>query len=712
MSTSVRGRLALARPERASVARRTRLVCAVTRTVVARFALVLAFQPVKFGMKHVVTAFGLAAVVSGCKGGNDDTSGTTSSERCAELDVPQLFVDKCSTAACHEGAAPAAALDLVAPGLETRIVLQPATQCAGVVADPSDPEGSVLVEKLRPSPSCGVVMPLGMEALPEEDVQCVVEWISGLVPPGPADGTTGTSGETEGETSGSSGPQPEMCTPGDMQACYSGLPDTEGVGMCVGGTQTCQGDATWGACEGEVAPLGEDCFSDVDENCDGETPACSETWLIGYLAVDNQQARAVAVDRSNGDVVVVGDFEGTVGFGDGPHASDNGKHDIFIERYDLYGNPIWTKQFGDSSNQYAGDVVIDQSGDIVLVGRAFGVIDFGGGPLDGVGTDDVFIARLDASGNHLWSTIVGGMEPDRSERVAVDPAGNVYVTGTFGGSATFGGTQLASQGLRDLFILKLSASDGSYEWVEQLGGTEDDYGWGVAADASGVYLTGHFGGSVSFGATELQASDGLDAFVGKYDPDGAPLWAVASGGAGPDQGYDIAVAPMGDVFVTGAFTTALDLGGTADPLASEGGRDIFLARLAPDGTAVWANGYGDAADNLANDFEENTWPGLAIGDDGTIFLAGSLAGTASFGTGDITSAGKVDAYLARIDPDGNGLSAQRWGGAGTEIVLGVDADANGNALLVGRFFASSLSFGAAGSITNYGNSDAYVVKLP
>jgi len=663
------------------------------------------------GKKRLVTALGLVAT-SAC-GGPEGPSGGTGGERCAELDVPQLFVEKCSSAACHEGSAPAAALDLVAPGLETRIVLLPATQCAGVIADPSDPEGSVLVEKLRPNPSCGTIMPQVGDPLPEEDVQCIVEWISGLVPPGPSDGTT-TSSDTEGEDTDATdtGQIPEMCTPDETRDCYSGLPETEGVAMCHGGTQTCQADASWGPCEGEVPPLGEDCNTADDENCDGETPACSETWVVGYSAENNQQARAVAIDRSNGDVIVLGDFEGTVGFGDGPHVSDNGKHDIFLARYDLYGNSIWIKQFGDSSNQYGGDVVVAPDGDIVLVGRAFGIIDFGGAPLDGVGTDDVFIARLDGNGDYVWSTMVGGLDPDRSERVAVDPAGNVYVTGTFTGDATFGGTQLASAGLRDLFLVRLSAASGGIQWARQLGGPEDDYGWGVAADDTGVYFTGHFGGSVSFDATQLDAADGLDAVIGKYDPDGEPLWALAAGGDGLDQGYDIAVGPTGDVFVVGAFTSSLDLGGMADPLTSAGERDLFLARLGPDGTAVWANGYGDAADNFANDFEDNTWPALAIGDDGTIHLAGSLAGTASFGTGTLSSGGKVDVFLARFDPDGTGLSAQRWGGAGTEIALGVDADANGNSAIVGRFFASNINFGAAGSVTNHGNSDAYVAKLP
>lgn len=665
---------------------------------------------VDMGMNRLVTVLGLVAIVPGCK---DRTEGPAMTERCAELDVPQLFVEQCSTAACHEGSTPAADLDLVSPGLEERITLRPATQCPGVIADPSDPEASVLVEKLRPDPSCGVIMPLGLEPLPEDDVQCVVEWVSGLVPPGPDDGTTGDTGEDTGDSGSSDGPQPEMCMPGDSQDCYSGLPETEGVGMCVGGTQSCLDDGTWGPCEGEVPPLGEDCNTPADENCDGQTPACSETWVIGYHQEESQQARAVAVDRSNGDVIVAGDFEGTVIFGDGPHVSDNGKHDIFLARYDIYGNPIWTRQFGDSSNQYAGDVIVDASGGIILIGRAFGIIELGGAPLDALGTDDVFIARFDANGNHVWSTMVGGADPDRSERVAVDPAGNVYVAGTFTGDATFGGTQFASMGLRDMFVVRLAASNGEIEWANRIGGTGDDYGWGVAADATGVYFTGYFSDIVDVGADQLVAVDDHDVLVGKFGPDGTPLWSMAAGGAGPDQGYDIALLPAGDVVITGAFSDALDFGGMTSPLASAGLRDIFLARLDPDGNGVWAFGYGDDRDQFENDFEVNTWPGLAVGDDGTIHLAGSIAGAANFGAvGDTISAGKIDVYLARFDSDGNGIDAQRWGGAGTESGLSVDADANGNTVIAGRFFSSGFDFSPAGMLTGYGSSDGFVAKLP
>ncbi|MCX4245304.1 nucleotide-binding protein [Paraliomyxa miuraensis] len=660
-------------------------------------------------MKRLVTALGLVAAASGCKDREPDPMTT---ERCAELDVPQLFVEKCSTAACHEGSTPAADLDLVSPGLETRLVLKPATQCPGVIADPSDPEGSVLVEKLQPDPSCGVVMPLGMEPLPEEDVACVIEWVSGLVPP-TGDGTSTSSDTDDGSTSDTDDPVPEMCTPGEMRACYSGLPETEGVAMCIGGMQSCLADLSWGPCEGEVPPVGENCNTATDENCDGQTPACSDVWVIGYNQIDNQQARAVAVDRTNDDVIVVGDFEGTVVFGDGPHASDNGKHDIFLQRYDHFGNPIWTRIFGDSSNQYAGDVIVDGDGSIILIGRAFGIIDFGGAPLDARGTDDVFIAKLGANGNHIWSSMVGGIDPDRSERVAVDPSGNVYVTGTFTGDATFGGTQFASLGLRDMFLVKLAANNGTIEWAQRVGGAGDDYGWGVAADDTGVYFTGYFGETVSVDGTQLSADDEADVMLGKFDPDGVVLWALSAGGVGHDQGYDLALAPGGEIVVTGAFTTSLDFGGVSSALTSAGLRDIFLARFSPDGTALWANAYGDDRDQFENDFEVNTWPSLAIGDDGTIHLAGSLAGAAYFGgPGDMISAGKVDAYLVRFDADGNWLSAQRWGGAGTESAVGVDADSTGASLIAGRYFSSGFEIVPAGPLVGYGNADGFVAKLP
>lgn len=662
-------------------------------------------------MKHWLTLAGLIAATSGCKG---DDPGPATSERCAELDVPQLFVDNCSTAACHEGTTPAANLDLVSPGLETRIVLQPATQCPGVIADPSDPEGSVLIEKMLPDPSCGVVMPLGMPPLPEEDVQCVVEWVSGLVPPGGGEGSTGDDGDTEddGETEDDDGPVPEMCTPGDMRECYSGLPETEGVAECIGGMQRCLDDALWGPCEGETAPVFEDCFTDTDDNCDGLTPECTDTWLLGFHQEDSQQARAVAVDRATGDVIVAGDFEGTVIFGDGPHISDNGKHDIFLERLDQFGNPIWTRQFGDSSNQYAGDVIVDGDGNIVMIGRAFGIIDFGGTPHDALGTDDVFIARFGSNGSLQWSNMVGGIDPDRSERVAVDPSGNVYVVGTFTGDGTFGGTQFASNGLRDLFLVKLAAQNGTILWANRIGGAGDDYGWGVAADASGVYFTGYFSESVDFGAEQLDSADGHDVIVGKYDPDGAPLWALSAGDSGNDQGYDLALAGNGDIVITGSFTDQLEFGGATGIVESGGLRDIFLARFDPDGNAIWAYGFGDDRDQFESDFETNTWPGLAIGPDDTIHLVGSIAGAAYFGgSGDTISAGKIDAYLARFDSDGGFIDAQRWGGAGTESALSVDVTAEGQTVIAGRFFSSGFDFSPLGSITGYGSSDGYVAKV-
>ncbi|WAS93665.1 nucleotide-binding protein [Nannocystis punicea] len=661
---------------------------------------------------HWLAALGLAMTVSGC---HESPQTPPATDRCAELDVPRLFVEKCSTAACHEGADPAAGLDLVGADLERRIVLQPATQCGGPIADPSDPESSVLIEKLRPDPGCGVAMPLGSEPLPEQDVQCIVEWISGLeYTPTEDNGSTSSGGEPETDTDTDAvPPPPTTCAPGETRECYSGLPETQGLGNCKAGVQSCLDDSSWGPCEGEVAPLGENCLTPEDENCDGATPACAETWAIGYQNVGNQQARAVAVDRTNDDVIVAGDFEGTVGLGDGVHASVNGKHDIFLARYDKFGNSLWTHVFGDSSNQYVGDVVVDAAGNIVLVGRAFGIVDFGGGPLDARGTDDIFVARFDGGGNHLWSTMVGGIDPERSERVAVDPAGNVYVTGTLTSDAIFGETEFMSRGLRDLFVMKLAGAGGDIEWVERIGGPGDDYGWGVAADDSGVYFTGYFSETVDFGGADLQAVGETDVIVGKYGPDGAPLWAHSAGGAGSDRGYDIALAGNGEVVITGAFSGALDFGGKTDQLASAGARDIFLARFTPEGAAVWAFGYGDELDQFENVYETNTWPGLAIGVDGTIFLAGSLAGAARFGdAGDTVSAGKSDVYLARFDASGNNLSARRWGGSGTEIALGVDADSAGHPLVVGRYFASKLDLDPAGELRGYGNSDGYIAKFP
>lgn len=101
-------------------------------------------------------------------------------------DIPsELFVKSCAGSICHEGANPAAGLDLIAPNVESRLVDKPGRDCPGLLVDPVLPEASLLYLKLLPSPGCGSPMPVGKPMLNGFEVECVREWIATRQQPAP-----------------------------------------------------------------------------------------------------------------------------------------------------------------------------------------------------------------------------------------------------------------------------------------------------------------------------------------------------------------------------------------------------------------------------------------------------------------------------------------------------------------------------------------------
>ena len=175
-----------------------------------------------------------------------------------------------------------------------------------------------------------------------------------------------------------------------------------------------------------------------------------------------------------------------------------------------------------------------------------------------------------------WAVQAGGSSTDIGNSIAVDSSGNCYVTGYFNGTASFGATNLTSSGSDDIFVAKLNTS-GAWQWAVQAGGVSADQGNSIAVDSSGnCYVTGYFSGTVSFGATNLTSSGGIDIFVAKLNTSGAWQWAVQAGGALTDTGNSIAVDSSGNCYITGRFSGTVSFGATN--LTSSGGIDIFVAK--------------------------------------------------------------------------------------------------------------------------------------
>jgi hypothetical protein len=126
---------------------------------------------------------------------------------------------------------------------------------------------------------------------------------------------------------------------------------------------------------------------------------------------------------------------------------------------------------------------------------------------------DIFVAKLSSSGSWSWVVKAGGSSGDFGNGIALDSSGNAYVTGYFFDRATFGSTSLTSSGSSDIFVAKLSSS-GSWAWAIKAGGSSSDIGSGIAADSNAnAYVTGSFSGTATFGGNSLVSLGGDDIFV-------------------------------------------------------------------------------------------------------------------------------------------------------------------------------------------------------
>jgi hypothetical protein len=310
-------------------------------------------------------------------------------------------------------------------------------------------------------------------------------------------------------------------------------------------------------------------------------------WVKRFGDAGDQRGMAVAVDPSD-NALFAGQLEGSLDFGGGVvlKSAGGGGYDAFVAKLDASGNALFGRTFGGPGPQYASSVAASASGGVVVAGCFEGSMDAGGAlALVSAGGEDVFVMKLDASGTTVWARSFGGEGDDCGFGVAVGGSGggdgNITVVGQFAGTVDFGGGPLVSAGMTDLFILRLDPSGGTASSARY--GDDLAYGYGVAVDGAGnTLLTGHFKGSIDFGAGAMKDTGNLSVFVAKLDPAGNGLWSKRFGGGGALDialGRAIAADALGYVLVTGRFSGSLDVDGTT--LAGGGADDLFLLKLAP-----------------------------------------------------------------------------------------------------------------------------------
>jgi len=244
------------------------------------------------------------------------------------------------------------------------------------------------------------------------------------------------------------------------------------------------------------------------------SPSGSFLWAKQIGGPDDQWGNVIDVDNS-GNCYLCGDFGGTVSFGS-ISLTSSGSSDAYIAKIDAGGNFLWAKQTGGTARDGSGSLSFDNSGNCYLFGTFKGNATFGSTSLTSSGEEDLYVAKLNANGNFIWAKRAGGPNYEGSGSITTDNSGNCYISGGFRSTAVFGSTALTSAGFSDIFIAKLDAS-GNFLWAKQAGGVDEDYGIYIHADNDGYCsLTGSFEDTADFGSHSVTSAGGSDIFITKF----------------------------------------------------------------------------------------------------------------------------------------------------------------------------------------------------
>lgn len=382
-------------------------------------------------------------------------------------------------------------------------------------------------------------------------------------------------------------------------------------------------------------------------------------WAKAVGGIYYDEGTSITLD-SFGNVYVTGAYQGTVDFDPGPGIQNltwSGSLDIFVLKLSAAGNFIWVKKIGGIYGDNSHSITTTATGYVYITGSYGNTVDFNPGTgtfnVTSNGDSDIFILKLDISGNFVWVKTMGGSGTDVGLSIKIDGT-EIYVSGYFSNTVDFdpgaGISNQTSNGGHDVFFMKLSVN-GNFIWAKSIGGSDNDYARSMAlSPAGGIYVQGDFVGTVDFnpniGSYNLTANGSNDVFVAKISSTGNLIWAKSVGGTSQELGLGVTTDAADNVYFVGYFvhTVDFDPGTGVHNLTSNGARDAFIDKLDESGNFIWAINFGGS---------NSDWPnGITSGSDNDVYLTGFYEGTADFdptsATYNLTSVGDEDAFVLKL----------------------------------------------------------------
>lgn len=361
---------------------------------------------------------------------------------------------------------------------------------------------------------------------------------------------------------------------------------------------------------------------------------------------------------------------------------NTGKKDAFIMKYDASGVWQWTRLRGASGDELVYGMAVDAAGNIYMTGSTES------SSFDGQtnkGGDDAFVMKYDSTGKWQWTRLRGGSRDDHGTGIAVDGAGNVYVAGITNSSSFDGQT---NKGGNDAFAMKYDSA-GKWQWTRLRGGSSDDYGTGIAVDGIGnLIITGTTDSSSIDGQMH---SSGRSAFLVNYNLAGEWQWTKLQVGREQNIVESMVIDGFGNVFMTG-YTESSSLDGKS----YGGGSGAFVMMYDSLGTWLWTSRRSASGNDWGKD--------LSLDGAGNVYIVGHAKSSFKAQTdGGLDDA--YDAFVMKYDSSG----IRQWeclrGGSKDDWGTGIAVDRIGTVYVTGDTESSSLD-----GQRNNGVSDVFIMK--
>ena len=384
----------------------------------------------------------------------------------------------------------------------------------------------------------------------------------------------------------------------------------------------------------------------------------------------------ISTTDSSGNTYQVVPFKGTFTTGNiSVTAPDNDRW--AVAKYNSAGDPVWVTIPASASLPIAG-IAVDASGNVYISGDYWVQATVGPSTLPTPTENDAWVGKMNSSGTMLWAKQIGGTGKQWAPGVGVDASGNVYVSGGFQNTTSFGAAgSLTSQGSNDIFLAKLNSA-GTFQWVTSVGANGDDNaGWmqSLAVDSAGnSYVTGQIQGTVSVAGTTLTSSGNLDAFVGKVNSSGVWQWGKSGGSTATDNVYGVALDSSNNIYLAGRINANATFGGIS--VTHLGGDDGFVAKLNSSGVFQWVKNFGGSSHEAP--------AAMTVDSSGSPILVGWYEST-DFQVGGVSKSfgGTYDGFVAKWNTSGTFQWVKSITGPQDDEFMGVGTDTSGNIYVSG-----------------------------